>query len=244
MRKRLTLLSPRAYFIVRLRNTFYRQRTGFVLFGLSLGVAAGILLWPAGQSSQAAGTLHAVPAGQLMIPKAPQPLVEISVPAPSPTPTFPPLLTPTSLPIPNTGLVWGRNSGGVYLWESPQGKIRARLPNGTKVRFLAERSSYGNLPWTKVHSPSGEGWILLTQIFRENRNPAAYITIKSGTYLRDQPRGGVQQALALGTPIMNILEAQETEGRTWVQVEVLDGAVGWVAEEWLSGDPPSGENAE
>lgn len=244
MNRRLTLLSPLAYFIVRLRNTFDRRRTGWMLFGLSLGIAAGILLWPAAQGSQAAGFLHAVPAGRLMIPKAPQPLVEISVPAPSPTPTFPPLLTPTSLPVPSTGLVWGKNADGVYLWESPQGKILARLPNGTKVRFLDDRSSYGNLPWTKVHSPSGEGWLLLTQIFRENRNPAAYIAIQGGTYLRDQPRGGVQQALSLGTPIMSILNAQETEGRIWVQVEVLDGAVGWVAEEWLSGDLPTGENAE
>jgi hypothetical protein len=240
----LTLLSPLAYFNARLRNTFYRRRTGFMLFGLSLGIAAGILLWPAGQSGQAAGSLHAVPAGRLMIPKEPQPLVEISDSVPSPTPTFPPLLTPTLLPIPNTGLVWGRNASGAYLWKSPDGKILARLSNGTKVRFLDERSSYGNLPWTKVHSPSGEGWILLTQIFRENRNPAAYITIKGGTYLRDQPRGGVQQALSLGTPIMNILNAQETEGRTWVQVEVLDGAVGWVAEEWLSDDLPTDQNDE
>ena len=174
-----------------------------------------------------------------MIPNEPQPTVEMLESAPSPTPTFPPLLTPTPLPIPKTGLVWSRNATGAYLWKSPQGKILTRLPNGTKVDFLDERSSYGNLPWVKVHSPSGDGWILQTQVFRQNRNPTAYITIKDGTFLRDQPRGGVQQALSMGTPIMNILDAQEMEGRTWVQVEVLDGAVGWVAEEWLSADMPA-----
>jgi hypothetical protein len=130
----------------------------------------------------------------------------------------------------------------VYLWQSPKGKILTRLPNGTEVRFLDERSSYGNLPWTKVQSPSGEGWMLQTQVFRGNRNPTAYIAIQTGTYLRDQPRGGVKQALSMGTPILHILGAQEAAGRTWVQVEVLDGAVGWVAEEWLSADMPVKEN--
>jgi hypothetical protein len=138
--------------------------------------------------------------------------------------------------------VWGRNASGAYLWQSPEGKILARLPNSTEVRFLDERSSYGNLPWTKVDSPSGEGWILLTQVFRENRNPTAYISIGDGTYLRDQPRGGVQQGLSVGTPIMNILDSQDHGGRTWVQVEVLDGAVGWVAKEWLSANMPAEEN--
>ena len=213
-----------------------------MFLGLSLVVAASILLWPAGQSSQAAGPLHIVPSGRLMISNASQPTADVAESAPSPTPTFPPLLTPTSFPIPNTGLVWGRNASGVYLWNSPEGKILARLPNGTEVRFMDERSSYGNLPWAKVYAPSGEGWILLTQVFRNNRNPAAYIDIGDGTYLRDQPRGGVKQPLSMGTPIMNILGAQETEGRNWVQVEVLDGEVGWVAEEWLSSEVPVYKN--
>ncbi len=210
-----------------------------MLFGLSLVIASGVLLWPAGHSSQAAGSLHVVPADPLMISTTQQPTAEMANPMLSPTPTFFPLL-PTPLPIPNTGLVWGRNASGVYLWQSPESKILARLPNGIQVRLLDERSSYGNLPWTKVQSPSGEGWILLTQVFRENRNPTAYITIEEGTYLRDQPRGGVQQVLSMGTPIMNILESMDDRGRTWVQVEVLDGAVGWVAQEWLSAAMPVG----
>ena len=241
MRRRLALLTPLAYFNIRLRSALYQRRTGFVLFGLSLVIASGVLLWPAGHSSQAAGSLHVVPANRLLISTTLQPRVEMANTRPSPTPTFPPLLTPTTLPIPDTGLVWGRNASGVYLWQSPESKILTRLPNGTQVRLLDERSSYGNLPWTKVQFPSGEGWILLTQVFRENRNPTAFITIEEGTYLRDQPRGGVQQVLSKGTPIMNILESMDDRGRTWVQVEVLDGAVGWVAQEWLSAAMPVGE---
>ena len=242
MSRRLTLLTPLAYINARLRSAFYRRRGSFLFLGLSFVVASGVLLWPTRQRSQAAGSLPAAPADRLMIPSEPQPSVERAESTPPPTPTFPPLQTPTSLPIPHSGLVWGRSAPGVYLWKAPEGKILTRLPNGTEVRFLEERSSYGNLPWIKVYSPSGEGWILLTQVFRENRNPAAYITIKDGTYLRDQPRGGIQQVLSMGTPIMNILRAQETEGRTWVQVEVLDGVIGWVAEEWLSADAPAGKN--
>lgn len=213
-----------------------------MLFGLGLVFAAGVLMWPAGQSSQAAGSLHTVPMDRIMISYASQPTVEHLELVPSVTPTFPPLRTPTPLPVPHTGLVWGKNATGVYLWKAPEGKILTRLPNGVQVNFLDERSSYGNLPWIKVNSPDGDGWVLQNQVFRKYECPAAYVAISAGTFLRDQPRGGVHQALSLGTPIMKILDAQETEGRTWVQVEVLDGAVGWVAEEWLSADMPVGEN--
>jgi hypothetical protein len=84
----------------------------------------------------------------------------------------------------------------------------------------------------------------MTQVFRETRNPVAYIRIEEGTYLRDQPGGGVQQALSTGTPIMNIQEIRQDKGRTWVQVEVLDGSVGWVVQEWLSAEMPTGEKAD
>jgi hypothetical protein len=215
---------------------------GFLLFGLSLVVASGVLVWPTGHSSQAAGSPHTAPTDRFIAPSEWQPTTAMTVSMPSPTPTFPPLLTPTSLPIPNTGLVWGRNVSGAYLWQSPDGKILTRLPNGTEVHFLDARSSYGNLPWIKILSPSGEGWVLLTQVFRESRNPVAYISIKDGTYLRDQPRGAVQQALSMGTPIMKILAIQEHSGRTWAKVAVLDGTVGWVAQDWLSENRTAEEN--
>jgi len=195
-----------------------------------------------GQRGQATGALHVVPADRTMLPGAPQPTAEFAEVAPSPTPTNPPLLTPTPLVIPDTGLVWCKNAAGAYLWASPEGKILARLSNGTTVKFLDERSSYGNLPWIKIHSPLGEGWVLQTQVFREFESPTAYVAIRDGTYLRDQPRGGIQQTLSVGTPIMKILERQETEGHTWVQVEVVDGTVGWVVEEWLSAGMPVGDS--
>lgn len=215
-----------------------------MFFGISLVVAAGLLLWPAGRSSQAAGSPHVLPADRLLRSNAPQPAVEIAASIPSPSPTVPPSLTRTPLPVPDAGLVWGRNANGVYLWESPKSKILAHLPNGTKVRILEERSSYGNLPWIKVEAPCGEGWILQTQVFREVDSPAAYIAIQDGTYLRDQPRGRIQQTLSMGTPLMRILEKQETEGRPWVRVEVVDGAVGWVVEEWLSAEMPLPDSHE
>jgi hypothetical protein len=236
------MLTPLAYLNARLRNAFYRRKKGFLFFSLGLVIAAGILIWPAGQRSQARGSPHMVSADRFVSPDASQQMFERTASAPSPTPTFPPLQTPTSLPVPKTGLVWSRNANGVYLWKSPQGKILTRLPNGTSVGILEARSSYGSLPWVKVHSPSGVGWILLTQVFRRDERPVAYITIKEGTFLRDRPRGGVEQALSMGTPIMNILGTHEAEGRIWVQVAVLDGAVGWVAQEWLSAERPVGEN--
>jgi len=212
-----------------------------MFLGLSFVVAAGILVWPTGLSTQAAGPLHIEPADRLLLSNVTKPVVEIAESAPIPTPTSPPLQVPTPLPIPDSGLVWSKNTSGVYLWESPQSKILARLPNGTKVKFLDERSSYGNLPWVKVLSSSGEGWILQTRVFREGEIPTAYIAILDGTYLRDRPRGGIQKTLTIGTPIMSILETQETEGHTWVLVEVLDGTVGWVVEDWLSEEMPVGD---
>jgi hypothetical protein len=163
---------------------------------------------------------------------------------PSLTPTSLPLPTPTSRPIPATGLVWGRNAAGVYLWASPEGKILTHLANGTEVKFLEERSSYGNQPWIKVIAPDGEGWLLQMQVFRESENPVAYIDVWDGTYLRDQPRGGIQQPLSRGTPIMSILERQATDGRIWARVEVVDGAIGWVAEDRLAVELPAGKKQD
>ncbi len=165
MAKRLMMLTPLAYFSVCLRSALRRRRVGLIFLGIGLILAAGIpsrllrtdLPWPAGNRGQVAGPPHDVPTDRLILPGALQPTVEIAETAPSPTPTDPPLLTATSFPIPDDGLVWGRNAVGVYLWESPKGKILARLPNGTVVMFLEERSSYGNLPWIKVYSPLGEG---------------------------------------------------------------------------------------
>ena len=238
------MLTPLAYFNACLRSAFYRRRIGCLLFGWGLVIAAGIFLWPVDHSSQAAGSPHTVPTDRLMISNMSQPTAEHLESVPSLSPTLPPLLTPTPLPIPTTGLVWGKNAAGVYLWQAPEGKILTRLPNGIQVNYLDERSSYGNLPWIKVSSANGDGWVLQNQVFRKNKRPAAYVAIDQGTFLRDQPRGGVQQALSRGTPIMKILDAKETEGRTWVQVEVLDGAIGWVAKEWLSTELPVGENAD
>jgi hypothetical protein len=81
-------------------------------------------------------------------------------------------------------------------------------------------------------------------VFREVESPAAYIDVQDGTYLRDQPRGGIQQTLSMGTPIMSILETQETDGRTWALVEVVDGAVGWVVKDWLSAEMPVGDRRD
>jgi hypothetical protein len=209
-----------------------------MFLGFGLIIAAGILLWPAGNRGQAAGPMHVIPVDRVMLPVSPQITAEVAETAPSPTPTYPPLLTPTALSIPNVGLVWCRNAAGVYLWKSPEGNILARLPNGTVVRILEERSSYGNLPWIKINSPLGEGWILQTQVFRKFESAIAYVAIDGGTYLRDQPSGGIQQMLPVGTPIMKFIEEQETEEHAWVRVEVVDGTVGWVVEEWLSVEMP------
>jgi hypothetical protein len=241
----LKLLTPLAYFWTRLRKACCRGSGGLMVFGLSLLIAAGILLWPAGLRSRAAEPLpHAGKRGNLVRTATPQAVLPAVETVPSPPPTATSLPTPTPLPIPDQGLVWVENASGVYLWGSPLGNILTHLPNGSMVQLLEERAAYGNLPWIKVCSPSGEGWLLQTQVFRARESPAAYIVSQQGTYLRDRPRGAVQQLLSLGTPIMNILAAQEGAGRTWAQVEVVDGTVGWVPEEWLAAELPMGANQD
>jgi hypothetical protein len=237
--KRLTMLTPLAYIRARLVSALRKRRVGLMFLGLCLLAAACILIWPASRGGQAAGTLHDVSVTGAMLPTATRSAVGMAESASPPTPTLPPLWTPTPLPVPDTGLVWSRNAAGAYLWESPEGGILALLPNGAVVTILEARSSYGNLPWIKVRSPAGEGWIIQTHVFRKGERPVAYVAVAGGTYLRDCARGGVQQALPLGTPIMGILDAQENGSHTWVQVEVLDGTVGWVVEEWLSTEMPA-----
>jgi hypothetical protein len=239
--KRLTLLTPLAYFHARLRNTFYRRRVGFLCFGLALVISACILLWPTSQRTQAAGSPHILPSDHLVVLNEPDPTTAIVEPAPAPIPTEIPAPTSTPFLIPETGLVWDRNAPGAYLWESPEGNILAHLPNGTKVRYLEGRSSYGNQPWTQVTTSAGEGWILDTQVYREAEDPVAYVVLQEGTYLRDQPGSGILQTLPMGTPIMGILEIQDVEGRNWALVEVVNGADGWVVEAWLSAEMPLGE---
>lgn len=238
MANRLTLLTPMAYFHVRLRSMFYRRRVGFMVFGLALVISACILLWPSGQRTQAAGSPHILSADHLVTSNEPAPTFTFVESVPLPTSTDLPPSTPTPLPIPDSGVVWASSTNGVYLQESPESKILAHLPNGTKVRFLEGRAWYGNLPWIQVASPFGEGWILQSQVFRAGEDPVAYVAIREGTYLRDQPGGGVQQILSMGTPIMRILETQDMEGRTWAFIEVVDGSLGWVVRTWLSAEMP------
>jgi hypothetical protein len=100
--------------------------------------------------------------------------------------------------------------------------------------MLEERSSYGGLPWIKVKYPAGEGWLLQTQVYRQSEPPVAYITPRGGTNLRDRPQGGIEQVLFDGTPILSVGDTAQVGGLTWVEVEVLDGAVGWVVAEKLT----------
>lgn len=239
MSQRLTLLTPLAYFKLRLAYGLRKRMPALMFFGMCLVIAAFILLWPTNRSSLAAGSLHPVSAGpsiSLIVSTSADEGVETEI---SPTPIYPPVIVPTPITVPDTGLIWSKKSAGTYLWESPKGKILTLLSNGTVVKLLDERRSYGNLPWIKIQSPVGEGWILQTQTFRAWDLPVAYVAIDGGTYLRDRPRGGIQRALPVGTPIMSFLDAQEAGGRKWVQVRVPSNEVGWIVEALLSDEQPN-----
>jgi hypothetical protein len=238
MTKRLTMINPLSYHLARLRRWVYHHRTGLVLLAICLGISVGLLLRPSRQSSLAADFYPITPTIQFGVEEQPQVILQTVEILPSNTPTPLPQSTPAVLPTHENGIVWSVTSPSVYFWEAPEGTILTRLQNGTSVRLLGERSSYGNLPWIKIESPSGEGWLLQTDVFREERQPTAYIAIVTGTFLRDRPRGGVQQMLPMGTPIMAIMDNIELDNRVWVQVEIVDGTVGWVVEAWLAEHQP------
>jgi hypothetical protein len=115
------------------------------------------------------------------------------------------------------------------------------LPNGRVVKFLGERQVYGNVHWVKIQNASGEGWLSWSHIHRVSDLPVAYVADEKWTYLRDRPRGKVLTVLTVGTPIMRIFASQKVEGQSWVQVELLNGAVGWAIEELLVNEQSFGE---
>ena len=141
------------------------------------------------------------------------------------------------LSIPQTGVVWSKNTRGAFLWTSPSGAITAGLSNGTVVKFLGEQSGYGNMAWVKVEVGEQLGWILETQVSRLNSAPIKYVRADGWVYLRDGPHGGLVGYLSAGAPIMNILDSQQSGGLAWVQVGTMDGSVGWVSAEQVTDQP-------
>ncbi|MGD2157180.1 MAG: hypothetical protein PVG32_09925 [Anaerolineales bacterium] len=239
MSHRLSLLTPLAYFKLRLAGALRKRVPALTFLGMCLVIAAFILLWPTDRRIRAAGSFHPAPADLSISSITSTPADGIAESETSPTPTFPPAVIPTPITVPDSGLIWSKKATAAYLWESPEGKILTPLPNGTAVKLLDERQFYGNMPWIRIQSPKWEGWILQTQTFRTSDLPVAYVAIEEGTYLRDRPRGGVQKALPVGTPIMGFMGTQDAGGRTWVQVKLLDGAVGWVVEVLLAEEQPA-----
>ena len=226
------MLTPFGYYKFCLVGAFRKRKSTLVFSVFCLIIACVILFTPPSQGGEAAGDVSHMSVDGVLL-QDPYLAVEMVERKLTPTPTFPLSLTPTPLSVPDTGVVWNQKADGAYLWESPDGSILTMLPNGSVLKFLGERQAYGNVHWVKVQSPDGEGWISWTHVYRVSIFPVAYIAHGEWTYLRDQPRGRVQQVLTVGTPILRILDSQELDGHSWVQIELLNGAVGWTIEALL-----------
>ncbi|MGD9093322.1 MAG: SH3 domain-containing protein, partial [Anaerolineales bacterium] len=184
------MLTPFGYYKIRLIDAVRKRRSTLIFFVFCMFFAGIIFFIPPSQYGEAAGDVSHLSIGNVS-PQDPLLAVEVVERKQSPTPTFPLRLTPTLLPVSNTGVIWSSQGDGAYLWDSPDGSILTMLPNGRVVKFLGERQVYGNVHWVKIQNASGEGWLSWSHIHRVSDLPVAYVADEKWTYLRDRPRGKV-----------------------------------------------------
>jgi uncharacterized hydrophobic protein (TIGR00271 family) len=82
------------------------------------------------------------------------------------TPSYTPTLTPTPTPV----LAYIANTGGlgVYLRQTPAGKIIGALPEGSAVQILYQRETVNNIEWIEIRDLfARQGWV-----------PAVFLVIK------------------------------------------------------------------
>jgi len=78
----------------------------------------------------------------------------------TPTPTLTPTPTPTYTPTPMLAYIANTGSAGVYLRETPAGKIIGSLPEGAAVRILYQREIVNNREWIEILDIYGRtGWV-------------------------------------------------------------------------------------
>ena len=158
-----------------------------------------------------------------------------------PSPTLSP--TPTPLPIPTTGVIWNRENGWVYFWESPGQGILEQIPNGMVVTFLDEWEPYGGKAWARVEWDGQAGWVDASIVWRVTM-PENFPVVTEGTYLYAEPAGKQLEWLPAGTPLRpgvgwippatpTVQKFVGEGGHQWVQVTLLDGTEGWVSVEFF-----------
>ncbi len=80
----------------------------------------------------------------------------------TPTPTFKATFTPSPAFTPTPVLAFIANTGGrgVYIRESPAGRIIEALPEGTPIHLLYQRITTNGVEWLGVLDPLGQaGWV-------------------------------------------------------------------------------------
>jgi len=78
----------------------------------------------------------------------------------TPTPTQTPSPTPTYTPTPMLAYIANTGNTGVYLRETPAGKIIGTLPEGAAVRILYQREIINNREWIEILDIYGRtGWV-------------------------------------------------------------------------------------
>lgn len=74
------------------------------------------------------------------------------------TPTFTPTLTPTPTPV--VAYIADTGGLGIYLRQSPAGKIIGALPEGSEVQILYQRKTVNNIEWIEIRDLFGrQGWV-------------------------------------------------------------------------------------
>jgi hypothetical protein len=85
-----------------------------------------------------------------------------SSPTPTNTPTSTPTYTstPTLTPTPVVAYIANTGGLGIYLRDTPDGKIIGVLPQGAEVQILYQRETVNGITWIQIHDLFNRiGWI-------------------------------------------------------------------------------------
>jgi hypothetical protein len=93
--------------------------------------------------------------------RTPTPAPPTNTPTITPTRTDTPTPTLTFTPTPVLAYIANTSGSGIYLRESPGGKIIATLPDAAPVQILYRRESLNGVEWIEIQDVLGRmGWVL------------------------------------------------------------------------------------
>ncbi len=153
-------------------------------------------------------------------------------PMPQPTATAMPAPTPTDVPLPapvQHSVVWTNNETGIFLRDTPGGKILLAIPNGEETSGTGGGANYGGLQWIEIAYQGQTGWIATQYVYQLEGD---YMRIGSEGVWSFKDKGGIVDFYLWKNTPYQIVQAHvdESESFIWLLIRLPDGTQGWIKE--------------